>query len=126
VKGKGSVITSKISVTPIEVVEGVYVECFGGEDLCSSRLDAIIFLFFDAEGSGVNFGLFVNLFFLSFSTDLCASLFRILTTLFFFTPTASSSSLSWSGYSKPRASITRFSLHFSCVSKAVSIVGPLS
>jgi hypothetical protein len=93
VKGKGSVITSKISVTPIEVAEGVSEECFRGEDLSSSRLNDIIFHFLDAKGSGVNFYLFVNLF-LSFSTDFCACLFRILTTLFFFTPPASSSSLS--------------------------------
>jgi hypothetical protein len=87
VKGKGSVITSKISVTPIEVAEGVYIECFGGEDLSSSsRLDDIIYLFLDVEGSGVNFGFFVNLLFLSFSIDLCACLFRILTTLFFSLP----------------------------------------
>jgi hypothetical protein len=87
VKGKGSVITSKISITPIEVSEGVSAECFGGEDLSSSSwLDDIIFLFLDAEGSGVNFGFFVNLFFLSFSIDLCTCLFRILTTLFFSLP----------------------------------------
>jgi hypothetical protein len=35
VKGKGSVITSKISVMPIEVDEGVSIECFGG---CHTRI----------------------------------------------------------------------------------------
>jgi hypothetical protein len=80
VKGKGSAITSKISVMPIDVAEGVSAECFVGEDFSSSRLDSTIFRFLDAEGSGDNFGLFVYLFFLSFSTDLCACLFVIPTT----------------------------------------------
>jgi hypothetical protein len=93
-KGKDSVITSKISVMPIEVAEGVSVECFGGEDFSSSRLDSTILRFLDVEGSSVNFGLFDSSFYLSFSIDLYACLLRMLTTLFFFTPPASSSSLS--------------------------------
>jgi hypothetical protein len=93
-KGKDSVITSKISVMPIEVAEGVSVECFGGEDFSSSRLDSTILRFLDVEGSSVNFSLFDSSFYLSFSIDLYACLLRMLTTLFFFTPPASSSSLS--------------------------------
>jgi hypothetical protein len=80
---------------PIEVAEGVSTERLGGEDFSSSsRIDSIISHFLDTESSGDIFGLFYSLFFLSFSIDLIACLFRMLTTLFFFTPSASSLSLS--------------------------------
>jgi hypothetical protein len=70
-KGKGSVITPNISVTPMEVAEGVSTECFAGEGFSSSpRLDSAIFRFLDIEGFGDVFGLFDSLFFLFFSTDL--------------------------------------------------------
>jgi hypothetical protein len=36
VKDKGSVISSRISVTPIEVAKGVSAECFSREGLSSS------------------------------------------------------------------------------------------
>lgn len=103
-KGKGSVITSRIFVTLMEDVEGVSTVRFGGEDFSSSaRFDSTIFRFLGTEGFGVilemlvspeTFVLFYSFFFLSFSMDLIACLFRVLTTLFFFTPPASSSSLS--------------------------------
>jgi hypothetical protein len=94
VKGKGSVITSEISITLIEVTEGVSAQCFGREGPSSPWLDGTVLLFFDGEGFGVNFGFFVILFFSSFSTNLCACLFKMLKTIFFFTPPAPSSSLS--------------------------------
>jgi hypothetical protein len=61
----------------MEVAEGVSTEHYGGEGLSSSpRLDGMNFVFFGAEGSGVNFGFFDNFLFLSFSTDLCACFSR--------------------------------------------------
>jgi hypothetical protein len=52
-KGKGSLITSKISVMPMEDVEGVSTECFGGGDFASSSwLDSTIFHFLGTEGFG--------------------------------------------------------------------------
>jgi hypothetical protein len=77
VKGKGSVIISKIYVMPIEGAEGVSTERLGGEDFSSSsRIDSIFFRFLDTEGSGDIFGLFDSLFFLSFLIDLIACLFE--------------------------------------------------
>jgi hypothetical protein len=42
VKGKGSVITSGISITLIEVIEGVSAECFGREGPSSPWLDGTV------------------------------------------------------------------------------------
>jgi hypothetical protein len=95
-KGKSLVITSRISVTPIEDAEGVSTVRFSGEDFSSSaRFDSTVFCFLGTEGFGVileisvspeTSGLFDSFFFLSLSMDLISCLFRILTTLFFFTP----------------------------------------
>jgi hypothetical protein len=82
-KGKGAVITSKISVTTTEVDEGVFSRCFGEEGSSSSpRLELVTFLFFGAEGLDASFGFFVNFFFLLASTDLCDFLVNTLTTFF--------------------------------------------
>jgi hypothetical protein len=43
-KGKGSVITSRISVMPMEDAEGVSTVCFSGEDF--SSLERLIPQFF--------------------------------------------------------------------------------
>jgi hypothetical protein len=115
--GKDSVITFKISSTSIA----------GGVEGASSSISVVFhfraeaFFFFEAAifGSGLNF-----LFFKvssSFFTNLATSLSRALATLYLFCPSAPLSKCLYSGYSKFRASITRFNLRFGRVLKAVVI-----
>jgi hypothetical protein len=87
-KGKGSVITYRISVTSMEDVEGVSTVCFGGEDFSSSeRFDSTVYYFLDTKSFGTilgisvslkTFGLFGNFLFLSFSMDLIACILECL------------------------------------------------
>jgi hypothetical protein len=88
----------------MEDAEGDLTVCFGGEDFfSSSRFESTVFRILSTEGFGIileisvspeTIGLFGSFLFLSFSMDLIACLFKMITTLFFFTPPASLSSLS--------------------------------
>ena len=60
-KGKGSVITSRISVTPMEDVEGVSTVWFGGIDFSSSlRFDPTDSRFLSTEGFDFNLEILVS------------------------------------------------------------------
>jgi hypothetical protein len=98
---------------------------FSGESCTFTSIGARVedFRFLGAEsfGSAEIFCFLETTLCLSFSIDRISCLFKMLTILFFFAPPASSSSLSYYEYSNPRASITRFSLRFFRVPKAVVI-----
>jgi hypothetical protein len=94
--GKGSVITFRISVTPIDEDEEV-LAIFSGKSCnfvsIGARLEDFRFLGTKSFGFAEILCFLEAAICLSFSIDLIACLFKMLTILFFFTP-ASSSSLS--------------------------------